>query len=482
VAATDEPRIASLCSGFGGLDDAVLEAYGGRLAWYCQYDPEDRHQYAAQIIARHAPGVPNLGDITTVDYTQVEPVDILTAGWPCQDMSLAGKRAGLIEGTRSGLWFHVARAIKSIRPSLVILENVRGLLSAPADSDVEPCPWCLGDAGDGEPAMRALGVVLADLAELGFDAERQGIPASDVGACHQRFRIFVLAWPADPESAGRTREGLPGRTAEHSPAAADADDLGGDGRPARAGQAGREVPAGDAAADADGGRLQGHPQRDRRPVEGQPEGERRLDAVGSGPCGSTAADASGERYGDAGAPGIGGLPAAALAGRAAAPANANGNAVRKQPVADDGGSREAVAGLAGPDAPADASGVAGCLDDGDSATAPDAEGDGWLERRPDAAVGGEPDWGQYADAITRWETVLGRPAPGPVDDRGRLNPVFVEWMQGLGEGHVTGLPGIPRTAQLKALGNGVVPQQAAAAIRLLHARMTATPTLTKESG
>jgi DNA (cytosine-5)-methyltransferase 1 len=434
ISADAGPRTGSLCTGFGGLDDAVLDVFGGHLAWYCQYDPDDQHQYAAQIMARHAPGVPNLGDITAADYDHAEPVDILTAGWPCQDMSLAGKRAGLIEGNRSGLWFHVARAIRSLRPNLVILENVRGLLSAPADSDVELCPWCMGDAGDGEHAMRALGVVLADLAELGFDAEWQGLPASDVGACHQRFRIFILAWPADPASTGRTREGLSGRTAEHGPAAPDADDLRGDGRSARAGQAGRQIAAGDAPADADGDPLR------HQPI------------------------AVGRRGGEA---------VAGLAGTEAS-AHPDGRGLPQQPERD----REPHSGEAD-DVRHEPDAVRRDAPDADPGPAAHTTGDGRLQGRPeptgqqgrpDTAVGGQPDWGQYADAITRWETVLGRPAPGPVDDRGRLNPQFVEWMQGLGEGHVTGLPDIPRTAQLKALGNGVVPQQAAAAIRLLHAR------------
>lgn len=69
-------------------------------------------------------------------------------------------------------------------------------------------------------------------------------------------------------------------------------------------------------------------------------------------------------------------------------------------------------------------------------------------------------WGRYEPAIRRWEHVLGRPAPAPTDDRRRLNPRFVEWMMGLPDGWVTDVPGLTRTAQLKALGNGVVPQQA----------------------
>jgi hypothetical protein len=83
----------------------------------------------------------------------------------------------------------------------------------------------------------------------------------------------------------------------------------------------------------------------------------------------------------------------------------------------------------------------------------------------DATVRQPERFGRYADAIARWETVLGRPAPAPTDG-GRLSPRFVEWMMGLDEGWVTGL-GLSHVAQLKMLGNGVVPQQAVAALRLL---------------
>jgi len=132
--------------------------------------------------------------VSKVDFTQVEPVDILTGGFPCQDLSLAGKRAGLKEGTRSGLWSEFARAISELQPKKVIIENVRGLLSATASNpDLEYCSWCMGEAGDGEPVLRALGAVLGDLADLGFDAKWTGVRAADAGAPHNRFRIFIVA-------------------------------------------------------------------------------------------------------------------------------------------------------------------------------------------------------------------------------------------------------------------------------------------------
>ena len=192
-------RIGSLFSGYGGLDMAVQEVFGGSLAWVADPAPGP-----SKLLAYRHPDVPNLGDITAVDWSAVEPVDIITGGSPCQDLSTAGRRAGMTNGTRSNLWVQMREAINVIRPKLVVWENVRGALSASAASDVEHCPGCVGD-GSGEPHLRALGRVLGDLADLGFDAEWRGLRASDVGACHQRFRIFVLAWrrdAANPDGAG----------------------------------------------------------------------------------------------------------------------------------------------------------------------------------------------------------------------------------------------------------------------------------------
>ena len=181
-------KIGSLFSGYGGLDMAVSEVTGGSVVWHCEWDDAP-----SKILEHNFPGVPNYRDVTKVDWASVEPVDILTGGFPCQDLSLAGKRAGLKDGTRSGLWSEFALAIETIQPSLVVIENVRGLLSATAHSDVESCPWCLGD-DSGEPALRALGAVLGDLADLGYDARWQGVRASDAGAPHARFRVFIVAY------------------------------------------------------------------------------------------------------------------------------------------------------------------------------------------------------------------------------------------------------------------------------------------------
>jgi DNA (cytosine-5)-methyltransferase 1 len=155
--------IGSLFSGYGGLDLAVAAVTGGKVIWHCEYDDAP-----SKILEKNFPGVPNYRDVTKVDFTQVEQVDILTGGFPCQDLSLAGKRAGLKDGTRSGLWSEFARAIETIRPRLVVIENVRGILSANAHSDLEPCSWCMGSPPD-KPNLRALGAVAGSMAELGYD-------------------------------------------------------------------------------------------------------------------------------------------------------------------------------------------------------------------------------------------------------------------------------------------------------------------------
>lgn len=183
-------KIGSLFSGYGGLDLAVMNVTGAEIAWHCEWDDAP-----SKILDKHFPNVPNYRDVTKVDFAEVEPVDILTGGFPCQDLSLAGKRAGLKDGTRSGLWSEFHRAIETIKPKLVVIENVRGLLSATASSDVEQCPWCMGESGDGEPVLRALGAVLGDLADIGYDAKWTSVRAADAGAPHSRFRVFIIAYP-----------------------------------------------------------------------------------------------------------------------------------------------------------------------------------------------------------------------------------------------------------------------------------------------
>ena len=191
-------RTGSLCSGYDGLAMGIQAVLGGELVFVA-----DNDNGPVKILAHRYPGVPNLGDISKVDWREAGRVDLLCMGFPCKDVSAAGGRAGLRAGNRSGVWTYCAQAIDELRPDLVVIENVRGLLSTGADSPVEPCPWCVGDQRD-QPALRALGAVLGDLADLGFDAEWLGLPASDPrnGACHERWREFILAWPATEDADG----------------------------------------------------------------------------------------------------------------------------------------------------------------------------------------------------------------------------------------------------------------------------------------
>ena len=172
---TARSRIGSLCTGYGGLDLAVEEVVGAELVWYAE---TDRH--ARTVLAHHWPGVGNLGDIRAVDWTRVAPVDIVTAGFPCQDISDAGTREG-IRGARSSLWGAVADAVRVLRPPLVFVENVAALL------------------------RRGLDVVAADLAALGYDTSWICLRASDIGAPHRRDRLFLLA--ARPDHPGRPGDG-----------------------------------------------------------------------------------------------------------------------------------------------------------------------------------------------------------------------------------------------------------------------------------
>jgi site-specific DNA-cytosine methylase len=188
-------RIGSLFSGAGGLDMAVEAVFGGETVWHAEID-----KAASKVLAHRYPGIPNLGDITQVDWAHVPTVDILSLGFPCQDVSAAGKRAGIKQGTRSGLWSVAADAIEALQPRIVVVENVRGLLSATAHR-MEPDATALGN-GAGRPVLRAAGAVLGDLADLGYDAQWATVAAADVGAPHRRERVFIVA-VSDTERIGR---------------------------------------------------------------------------------------------------------------------------------------------------------------------------------------------------------------------------------------------------------------------------------------
>lgn len=156
-------KIGSLCTGYGGLDMAVEAYFNAETVWTSDYD-----KYASIVIEQRL-NKPNLGNIKEIKWNEIEPIDILTAGYPCQPFSHAGHRKG-VEDVRH-IWPFIKEGISILRPRIIILENVRGHLS-------------LG-----------LKEVLQDLAEIGYDAKWQTVRASDVGAPHRRERIFIVATP-----------------------------------------------------------------------------------------------------------------------------------------------------------------------------------------------------------------------------------------------------------------------------------------------
>ena len=362
--------IGSLFTGYGGLDMGVAMALDpdARDAW-----TSDVEKGPCRLAQVRWPDTPNLGDITQINWANVEPVDIICGGSPCQDLSLAGKRAGMASGTRSGLWESMAAAVETIRPRLVVWENVLGALSARAYSPVESEPWMLG-AGTNGPALRAAGRVAGDLATIGYSCAWHVVRASDAGAPHQRARFFLIGHPHSQPWDVR--------------------------RPATPRQ------------------TQG-----RRPLR-QPAGP----GIGTLMPTPTASDHKAGRHQE----GVG---------------HSLTQAVQLLPTPS---ASDAIMGL------------------------PRTSGRPPEKSTKLATRLEYTDYGDYAPAIARWEQVTGRAAPPPTTPprreggKPRLSARFVEWMMGLPEGHVTGPDlDLSRERQLRMLGNGVVPQQAALAVHTL---------------
>ena len=393
-------KIGSLFSGYGGLDLAVEAIFNAQPAWFCEFD-----KAPSKVLAHHWPDVPNHKDVTQINWKEVEPVDILTGGSPCQDLSHAGKRAGMTEGTRSNLWVNMREAIATLQPKYVVWENVLGALSAKAtsDSDLESEEGLLANTGDGH--LRALGRVLGDLTEIGYDARWTTLRASDIGAPHHRARVFLIAWPRvlnTGHDAGRTEHGKQHETPTSrsgKPSKNNVPDTAGGGRDygqaTHHGEAHREV----------------HPPHHHCDVVAD-TGSNRLQTSGL-TC----------------------RPAPQIAG--------DNNSLG--PLPDTISIRQ----------------------HGRGTTPEQTQGAHSATNRHSSGI----EWGRYAPAVRRWER-LTRPAPAPTElnTRGkpRLNAEFAEWLMGLPAGWVTNPDiGLTRSQQLKALGNGVVPQQAAYALQHL---------------
>ena len=161
-------KFVSIFCGIGGID-LGLERAGHQCVGQVEIDP-----YCQKVLAKHWPDVWRYDDITKLKAEDIPDADMWTAGFPCQDISNAGKRAG-IHGKQSGLFFDLMRLVRQVRPRYLLLENVAALLT------------------------RGMGTVLGELAESGYDAEWNCIPAAAVGAPHIRTRVFILAFPSSSE-------------------------------------------------------------------------------------------------------------------------------------------------------------------------------------------------------------------------------------------------------------------------------------------
>ena len=445
-------KIGSLFSGYGGLDMAVESVIGARTAWVSDID-----KGACKILAHRYPDVPNHGDLTAIDWSAVEPVDIITGGFPCQDLSHAGKGAGMAAGTRSGLWSYMCEAVNIIRPRLVVAENVRGLLSAEALRPVEPCTWCVGD--DTDLDMRALGAVLADLADIGYDASWYGLRAADIGACHGRFRVFLVAWPRDLDlrdvwQVRASRAVVGGSSARLLPTPRTSD-TNGAGSHGEGGVDLRTAVSLLPTPRAGDGEKGGPNQRGS-------SGDLMLPSavVHMLPTPRASRDASTTETFDL-------LPTPVVndMGKAYTPDEWDAWTAKMQAAHGNGNGHgksleiEAARLLPTPRA-----------QNGEDRNQRIWERPQDQPQNLENALGEQ--FGTYAAAIARWESVIGRPAPSPTEPTGkndahRLSPKFTEWMMGLPAGWITDVPGITRNEALKACGNGVVPQQAAAALRAL---------------
>ncbi len=184
-------KVLDLFAGIGGFT-LGLERAGFETVAFCEIEP-----YAQKVLAKNWPGVPIYDDVRTITADRLATdgigVDVITGGFPCQDISVAGNQAGIAEGTRSGLWSECARLIRELRPRYAIFENVTNLLNGERGAWFKRVLW--------------------DISSLGYDAEWHCIPASELGAHHHRDRIWIVCYPRPDVLLENSRHGR-GRDSE----------------------------------------------------------------------------------------------------------------------------------------------------------------------------------------------------------------------------------------------------------------------------
>lgn len=169
-------KVGSLFSGIGGID-LGLERAGMEIVWQVEVDP-----FCLRVLEKHWPTVKRYGDIRELTGQELTPVDLICGGFPCQPVSVAGKRKGTSD--ERWLWPEFARLLRVVRPRYVLIENVPGLLR-------------LGGTE-----------VLRDLAAIGYDAEWETIPAAALGAPHLRYRVFIVAFANSPRVGDSISKGV----------------------------------------------------------------------------------------------------------------------------------------------------------------------------------------------------------------------------------------------------------------------------------
>ena len=402
--------VGGQCEGYGGLFEALRTLLPVEHTWYAEIDPA-----ASQVLAHHYPGVTNHGDITTTDWPGTERPHIFTSGFPCTDISVAGKREG--SAGKNFLWTTgVIPAIRALMPPLVICENVPNLLR------IE----------DGQVFAR----ILTDLDRLGYTVSWTTIGACKVGACHHRHRVFIAA-TLTPVPAP-----LSDPVAHHTPAGWVPNQF---------------VLFGDSGAvrwPASGFITRGAAWE--LPVE-------TCGFTEPVPAGATTSllptPRTSDTNGAAGVHGTGGLDLRTAVAMLPTPMASDGKQTRTSPgdLARKSPALTAVTSLL--PTPRASDGVKG---------GPNQRGSSGDLMLP-AAV--QPQrFGKYAAAVRRHELAYGLAAPDPTElgskGQPRLAAAFPEFMMGLPLGWLTGL--VDRNAALRLAGNGVNPSQAAYALSMLR--------------
>lgn len=233
-------RIGSLFSGIGGLELGLEAALGAHTVWQVE-----QNEYCRRVLTKHWPGADrSVTDVRLASSDNLPPVGLLCGGFPCQNISLAGKGEGL-NGAKSGLWFEFLRLVRELEPRWVVIENVAALRG------------------------RGLDAVLWGLAQAGYDAEWATFGAVDVGAPHHRQRIAIIAWHTNPDSR---RQGTQRPEGSERPGRTQPERVGDDVAHAdnqRAAQRGQRPPS---AAEGLGGRAHGG----RRPRDAEREESARI--------------------------------------------------------------------------------------------------------------------------------------------------------------------------------------------------------------